>query len=211
MSWFSDLFGGGHKAQGEPVIIVSGLPRSGTSMMMKMLEAGGLSVMTDGERVADVDNPKGYYEYERVKDLEKETDRSYVRNGRGKVLKVISFLLKFLPDDNDYRIVFMRRDLGEVLASQNKMLKHRGEENQTEDAKMEDIYFSHLASVRILSRKKANWKFLEVRYDETVKNGAATAKLLNEFLGGKLDEKKMVEAVDAELYRNRKDKLAKNA
>jgi hypothetical protein len=91
------------------------------------------------------------------------------------------------------------------------MLKHLGEENQTEDAKMEDIYFSHLASVRILSRKKANWKFLEVRYDETVKNGAATAKLLNEFLGGKLDEKKMVEAVDAELYRNRKDKLAKNA
>ena len=204
MSWFSELFGGARKAQGEPVVIVSGLPRSGTSMMMKMLEAGGLPVMQDGERVADVDNPKGYYEYERVKDLEKEKDKSYIREGRGKVLKVISFLLKELPDDNDYRIVFMRRDLGEVLASQNKMLKHRGEENKTEDSKMEDIYFSHLASVRILSRKKANWKFLEVRYDETVKNGAATAKILNEFLGGKLDEGKMVEAVDAELYRNRK-------
>lgn len=206
MSWFSDLFGGAPKAQGEPVVIVSGLPRSGTSMMMKMLEAGGLSVMTDGERVADVDNPKGYYEYERVKELEKEKDKSYIRDGRGKVLKVISFLLKELPDDNDYRIVFMRRDLSEVLASQNKMLKHRGEENKTEDAKMQDIYFSHLASVRILSRKKTNWKFLEVRYDETVKNGAATAKILNEFLGGKLDERKMVEAVDAELYRNRKDR-----
>lgn len=209
MSWFSDLFAGAPKAQGEPIVIVSGLPRSGTSMMMKMLEAGGLPVMTDGERVADVDNPKGYYEYERVKELEKEKDKSYIRDGRGKVLKVISFLLKELPDDNDYRIVFMRRDLGEVLASQNKMLKHRGEDNKTEDAKMQDIYFSHLASVRILSRKKANWKFLEVRYDETVKNGAITAKILNEFLGGKLDEKKMVEAVDAELYRNRKDRPAK--
>lgn len=209
MSWFSDLFGGAPKAQGEPIVIVSGLPRSGTSMMMKMLEAGGLSVMTDGERVADVDNPKGYYEYERVKELEKEKDKSYLRDGRGKVLKVISFLLKELPDDNDYRIVFMRRDLGEVLASQNKMLKHRGEENKTEDAKMQDIYFSHLASVRILSRKKTNWKFLEVRYDETVKNGAVTAKILNEFLGGRLDERKMVEAVDAELYRNRKDRPAK--
>ena len=204
MSWFSDMFGRGPKAQGAPLVIVSGLPRSGTSMMMKMLEAGGLPIMTDGERAADVDNPKGYYEYERVKDLEKEQDKSYIRDGRGKVLKVISFLLKELPDDNDYRIVFMRRDLGEVLASQNKMLLHRGQENKTEDAKMQDIYFSHLASVRILSRKKTNWKFLEVRYDETVKNGAETASALNVFLGGTLNETAMVAAVDAELYRNRK-------
>lgn len=207
--FLSKLFGGARAPQGEPVVIVSGLPRSGTSMMMKMLEAGGLPVMTDGLRTADVDNPKGYYEYERVKDLEKETDKSYIRDGRGKVLKVISFLLKDLPDDNDYRIVFMRRDLNEVLASQNKMLKHRGEENRTEDAKMADIYLSHLAAVRIMSRKKENWQLLEVRYDETVKDPKATAAKLNEFLGGKLSEAKMVEAVDAELYRNRKDKLAK--
>jgi len=209
MSFLSRLFGGGHTPQGEPIVIVSGLPRSGTSMMMKMLEAGGLQPMTDGLRTADVDNPKGYYEYERVKNLEKETDKSYVREGRGKVLKVISFLLKDLPDDNDYRIVFMRRDLNEVLASQNKMLNHRGEENKTEDDKMADIYLSHLAAVRIMSRKKPNWQMVEIRYDETVKNAGPTAQKLNEFLGGKLNEAKMVEAVDAELYRNRKDKLAK--
>ena len=111
---------------GEPIVIVSGLPRSGTSMMMKMLEAGGVPIMTDAIRTADVDNPKGYYEYERVKELEKETDKRYVREGRGKALKVISFLLKELPDDNFYRVVFMRRDLGEVISSQNKMLDRRG-------------------------------------------------------------------------------------
>ena len=105
----------GHRAQGEPIVVVSGLPRSGTSMMMAMIEAAGLPVMTDQQREADIDNPKGYFEYERIKDLEKETDKSYVREGRGKVLKVISFLIKDLPDDNDYRVIFMRRDLGEVL------------------------------------------------------------------------------------------------
>lgn len=207
MSFLSNLFGGGHKPQGEPVVIVSGLPRSGTSMMMKMLEAGGLAPLTDGLRTADVDNPKGYYEYERVKDLEKEKDKSYIRDGRGKALKVISFLLKDLPDDNDYKIIFMRRDLNEVLASQNKMLVHRGEENQTEDIKMADIYMSHIASVRIMSRKKPNWQMLEIRYDETVKDPRSAARKLKEFLGDKVDEEKMVQAVDAELYRNRKDKL----
>ena len=119
------------KDQGDPIIVVSGLPRSGTSMLMKMLDAGGMEIMTDSERVADIDNPKGYFEYERVKNLEKETDKSYVREGRGKVLKVISFLIKDLPDDNDYRVIFMRRDLDEVLASQNKMIQRLGTEDST--------------------------------------------------------------------------------
>lgn len=190
---------------GEPVIIVSGLPRSGTSMMMKMLEAGGVPIMTDAVRTADIDNPKGYYEYERVKDLEKETDKSYVRDGRGKALKVISWLLKDLPDDNRYRIIFMRRDLGEVIASQNKMLKNRGEEGAGgDDAMMVDAYMNHLASVRILARKRDNFEMIEVRYDTAVKDPAAAAKLVNDFCGGKLDEGKMREVVDGELYRNRK-------
>ncbi len=209
MSFLSTLFGGSPTPQGEAVVVVSGLPRSGTSMMMKMLEAGGLVPMTDGLRTADVDNPKGYYEYERVKNLETETDKSYIRDGRGRVLKVISFLLKDLPDDNDYRIVFMRRDLGEVLASQNKMLTHRGEADSSSDDAMREAYLSHLASVRLLSRKKPNWKLLEIHYDQTVKGGGATAGEVNQFLGGKLNVAAMAAAVDAELYRNRKDKPAK--
>ena len=142
-SFFSDLLR--RRKYGEPVIIVSGLPRSGTSMMMKMLEAGGVSIMTDAIRQADVDNPKGYYEYERVKHLEKETDKSYVREARGKALKVISFLLKDLPDDNYYRVIFMRRDLDEVIASQNKMLDRRGEESIEERETMAEAYRNHLA------------------------------------------------------------------
>src|SRR3990172_93617 len=117
MSWFR------RRSSGEPIVIVSGLPRSGTSMLMRMLEAGGVPIMTDRGRSADVDNPKGYFEYERIKDLEGETDKSYLREGRGKALKVISFLIKHLPDENDYRVIFMRRDLDEVLSSQDKMIQ----------------------------------------------------------------------------------------
>lgn len=205
--FFSRFFKADH---GEPIIIVSGLPRSGTSMMMKMLEAGGAPIMTDAVRTADIDNPKGYYEYERVKDLEKETDKSYIREGRGKALKVISWLLKDLPEGNHYKILFMRRDLNEVIASQNKMLKHRNQTglNETgtggDDAMMADAYMSHLASVRILSRKRDDFEMIEIRYDTAVKDAKTAAQQVNAFLGGKLNEAAMAQVVDAELYRNRK-------
>jgi len=188
---------------GAPIVIVSGLPRSGTSMMMKMLEAGGLAVMTDAMRKADIDNPKGYYEYERVKNLEKETDKSYVREARGKVLKVISFLLKDLPDDNFYRVVFMRRHLDEVIASQNKMLDRRGEDAIEDRETMAEAYRNHLAAVKILVRKRPNLEMLEFRYDEAVKNPKEAARLVNAFLGGSLDERAMAAVIDGELYRNR--------
>ena len=188
---------------GEPIVIVSGLPRSGTSMMMKMLEAGGLTVMTDAIRQADIDNPKGYYEYERVKNLEKETDKSYVREARGKVLKVISFLLKDLPEDNYYRVIFMRRHLDEVIASQNKMLDRRGEDAIQDRETMAEAYRNHLAAVKILIRKRPNLEMLEFRYDEAVKNPKEAARSVNAFLGGALDERAMAAVIDGELYRNR--------
>src|SRR5512136_2813877 len=117
---------------GEPVVVVSGLPRSGTSMLMKMLEAGGLTLVTDGQRTADEDNPKGYYEVERVKDLANETDRAWLNAARGKGIKVISYLLKSLPADLNYKVLFIRRDLDEILASQKKMLARRGEAHDIE-------------------------------------------------------------------------------
>lgn len=196
---------------GAPIVIVSGLPRSGTSMMMRMLEAAPLPILTDAVRTADVDNPKGYYEYERVKDLEKETDKSYIRQARGKVLKVISWLLKDLPDDNYYRIVFMRRDLDEVLASQNKMLAHRGEDVASDDAMMAEAYRSHLATMKIMARKRPNWELLEIRYDEAVANPRAAAERLNQFLGGGLNTDAMAAAVEKELYRNRKGETVRSA
>jgi hypothetical protein len=206
MSLLDSLRGllGSKPSYGEPIVIVSGLPRSGTSMMMKMLDAAGIPIMTDQVRTADVDNPKGYFEFERVKDLEKDPDRSWVQGARGKALKVISWLLKDLPDDNAYQIVFMRRDIDEVLASQNKMLEHRGEENTADDATMAEAYRNHLASVRIMAKKKPNWSLIEIRYDEAIREPAKVAKQVNAFLGGRYDERRMLEAVDEKLYRNRR-------
>ena len=109
----------------EPITIVSGLPRSGTSMMMKMLEAGGMPVLTDSWRSADEDNPKGYYEFERVKQI--KTDQAWLPQAQGKVVKMISELLQYLPPIYCYRVIFMRRKLEETLASQRQMLQRRGE------------------------------------------------------------------------------------
>jgi hypothetical protein len=192
------------RQQGEPIVVVSGLPRSGTSMLMKMLDAGGMEIMTDSERTADIDNPKGYFEYERVKDLESETDKSYVREGRGKVLKVISFLIKDLPNDNDYRVIFMRRDLDEVLASQNKMIQRLGTEDASaaEEA-MKEAYRNDIVRTRLLCKSRPNFELIEVHYKSTVEEPGATAISVNAFVGGHLDETAMREAVDGSLYRNR--------
>jgi hypothetical protein len=189
---------------GADVVVVSGLPRSGTSMMMKMLEAGGLPIVTDGVRTADEDNPKGYYELERVKDLENEQDKSYIRDARGKVIKVISFLLKELPDDCFYRVIFMRRDLGEVVASQNKMLDRRGEDNPVRDEKAIDLYARHLISTRLFTEESPCFELLEVDYTGALGDPEGVAAQVNAFLGGKLDAQKMAEAVDPSLYRNRR-------
>ena len=107
----------------DPIIVVSGLPRSGTSMMMGMLEAGGLELVVDGIRAADEDNPRGYYELERVKDLAKAEDKSWLITLQGKGVKVISLLLQHLPEAYNYKIIFMRRSIAEVLDSQSKMLE----------------------------------------------------------------------------------------
>lgn len=191
------------KKYGEPIVVVSGLPRSGTSMMMKMLEAGGMAPMQDGVRVADVDNPKGYYELERIKDLEKETDKSYIREGRGKVVKVISFLLKDLPDDNFYRVIFMRRNLDEVLKSQDKMIARLGSQDTTDAEVLKESYRNHIVSVRLMGRKAPNFEVIEVRYKQTIEDPASIAAEVNAFLGGALDERAMATMVDPNLYRNR--------
>src|ERR1044071_4928925 len=111
---------------GRPLVLVSGLPRSGTSMLMQMIEKGGMPIVTDKVRTPDEDNPKGYHEFERIKEIDKTTDKSWLKNYRGQVIKTISFLLQDLPLDLNYRVVFMRRDIAEVLRSQNKMLERSG-------------------------------------------------------------------------------------
>jgi hypothetical protein len=189
---------------GAPIIVVSGLPRSGTSMMMKMLDAGGLDLVTDNVRTADEDNPKGYFEYERVKDLDKTDDKSWLAGYRGKVVKIISFLLRDLPDDFHYKIIFMRRDLEEVIASQNKMLIRRGEPtDEANDAKMIKNYKMHLVKTDFLLEEKPNLDALLIDYRGAIEDPRSQATAVARFLGMKLDVDRMAEAVDPRLYRNR--------
>lgn len=188
---------------GPPVVVVSGLPRSGTSMAMKMLEAGGLAVVSDGIRSADEDNPKGYFEDERVKDLHEMEDKTWLRNSRGKAIKIISWLLKELPEDNNYKVVFMRRHLEEVLASQAKMLERRGETSETDDERMVDVYENHLWRVGYMFKHRPHLEALDVEYKQVLETPREHAQQIREFLGLDLDVDKMVGVVDARLYRNR--------
>ncbi len=195
---------------GEDIIVVSGLPRSGTSMMMKMLDAAGFAIMTDGEREADIDNPKGYFEYERIKDLENETDKSYLQESRGKVVKVISFLIKELPEDNSYRVLFMRRDIDEVIASQNKMIYRLGtEDTSATDAEVKKLYQRHLVQVKNMVDKRADIAMIDVNHRKAIKDPMFVANQVNDFLGGGLDVQAMAAVVDKKLYRNRAGQLDK--
>jgi len=184
-------------------VVVSGLPRSGTSMAMRMLAAGGLPLVTDGERAADGSNPHGYLELEQVKTLDKRGPTEWLARARGRGVKIISFLLTYLPEDYDYQVIFMHRHLDEVLASQNAMLDARGEARGAEDARTRTLYAAHLQQVARFMAMRACFSVCEVHYHDVVADPAHEAARINAFLGGHLDEARMVEAVDAALYRNR--------
>jgi hypothetical protein len=186
-----------------PVMIVSGLPRSGTSMMMKMLAAGGVSPLTDELRAADKDNPKGYYEYERVKQLDKG-DAGWLYLAQGKVVKVISLLLHHLPRDYAYQVIFLRRNIDEILASQRKMLVHRGEDaNAVDDAQMAALLQKHLQHVEQWMARQPNVEVLYVHYGDMMADPLPQIGRITRFLGRDLDEAAMAQVVDPNLYRNR--------
>ena len=189
---------------GEPIVVVSGLPRSGTSMAMKMLEAGGLSLVVDGIRTADEDNPKGYFEDERVKDLGEMEDKSWLGGARGKAIKIISYLLKDLPRTQNYKILFMRRDVHEVLASQTKMLERRGEASEADDERMLELYGNHLWIVDRLLKREPHLDSLDIHYKKVLEDPRGEAERMRDFLEMPLDVDKMAGVVDARLYRNRR-------
>jgi len=183
------------------ITVVSGLPRSGTSMMMRMLEAGGLAVLTDNIRGADEDNPKGYYEFEKVKAIQHDT--SWLPDASGRVVKMISALVRHLPPEYEYRIVFMRRDMHEILASQRQMLVRRGEQAQDDDGRMAALFEKHLREIEEWIGRQRNMQVLYVSYNDILSSPAAESASLNQFLGGGLDEPSMVEVVDRALHRQR--------
>ena len=189
--------------RGRPIVVVSGLPRSGTSMAMKMLHAGGVPVLPDGLRAPDASNPNGYLELERVKSLDKPGHTAWLAGARGKAVKVISFLLTHLPDSYDYQVVFMQRALDEVIASQNQMLESRGADPGAPDDRTRALYTEHLAQVERFLAHRPCFSTLVLRYDDTLKAPREQAARLNAFLGGKLDVEKMAAVTEPALHRHR--------
>ena len=188
----------------DAIVVVSGLPRSGTSMAMAMLAAGGLPCLSDGLRKADADNPKGYFEFERAKKLETDRDPEWLYEARGKAVKVVSPLLKSLPEGNTYRILFMLRDLDEVLASQKKMMERRGERHDVPDDRMKKIYQDHLAKVGTFLKVRPDITVTYLDYRRVVAHAREMAGEIKAFLAVDLDIDRMAAAVDAGLYRNRR-------
>lgn len=187
----------------QPIIVVSGLPRSGTSMAMRMLEAGGLPILSDGRRVADEDNPRGYFEYEPVKHLHQANrDVAWLAEAQGKAVKIISFLLTWLPETYDYQVIFMRRELAEVMASQDAMLTRQGaarEGGAGSDTRA--VYAEHLAQVDRFIARRACFTRLDVDYAAALADPRRAADRIAAFLGGSLDPAAMAAAVDPALRR----------
>lgn len=183
------------------ITIVSGLPRSGTSLMMQMLVAGGMTPLTDGERKADTDNPRGYLEWERVKQLPKDPD--LIAEGEGKVVKVISQLLLSLPDGHDYCVIFMQRPLPEILKSQEEMLRRRGTYEPGDTGPIEEAFQRHLIEVNRWMNGKKNMRILRVHYHRALREPRVVAEEVSQFLNVPLNLDTMTREVDQNLYRNR--------
>ena len=188
-----------------PIIVVSGLPRSGTSMLMQMLAAGGVEVVTDQLRQADTDNPRGYFEFEPVKSLAETDDLSWLDTSQGKAVKVISSLLRYLPADKTYKILFMERNLQEVLDSQKRMLAHLDNPlDAADDATMAAQFTRHLGQAKAWLREQSHMDVLYIRHADALAEPRAVAERIQTFLGRPLHLDAMVAAVQPQLYRNRR-------
>ena len=184
------------------IVIVSGLPRSGTSLSMSAISAGGMEPLVDHIRKADEDNPKGYYEFEPVKKT--KNDAAWLDDATGKAVKMVYRLLYNLPDSHWYKVVFMQRDLNEVLASQSKMLERSDKPaGALPDEKMQTLFTAELDKCKKWMAEQPNIKVLYIDHRDMINDGPAQAQKINAFLDGGLDEEAMAAVVDPDLYRNR--------
>ena len=185
----------------ELITVVSGLPRSGTSMLMQMLAAAGYPCLTDGVRQADTDNPRGYFEYEKVKRLRR--DCSWLSEAKGKAVKIIAQLIPFLPSEFSYRIIFMERDINEVLASQRKMLQRQGKGGgNLSDVQLHQIFERQVFEVKQMLVQR-DIPTLDVAYSDALQHPMKIAEKIQAFLGENLDVDAMAAVIDPNLYRQR--------
>lgn len=185
------------------ITIVSGLPRSGTSLMMQILDAGGLPVLTDHVREADPDNPRGYLEFEVVKQLKR--NKHWLSSARGKAVKVIHLLVPELPIENySYRVILMRRRLAEIIASQRSMLKRQGRPGAgLDDFKLGQVFTAQMMQVESWMQQQPAFGVHSVNYNALILNPEEQVRATADFLGGGLDVNKMIRVVDPALYRQR--------
>ena len=185
-----------------PIVVVSGLPRSGTSMMMKILAEGGLPVVSDQSRTADEDNPNGYFELELVKQMS-EGNVEWLTGASGKVVKVISGLLEHLPQEYSYKVIFMEREIKEILASQRKMLAHRNEELKATDVEIEKQFQRHMSALKPWLARRPNMEVLYVSYNALMADPQPLCRRLIDFTSMPLDLGRMLSVPSRDLYRNR--------
>jgi len=183
------------------IIVVSGLPRSGTSLMMQMLHEGGMEALTDECRQADTDNPRGYYEFERAKSIKR--DSTWIPQARGKVVKMVSALLYDLPPNERYRVIFMQRTLDEVLRSQEKMLLRLNQPTAPIE-KMKSAFTVHLERLFKWLPAQKHIQLLTVSYNDLMSNAQQEVVRVAAFLDNGCDTASMLQAIDPDLYRNRK-------
>lgn len=173
-------------------------------MMMQMLQAGGLEILTDAVRTPDGSNPKGYFEFEAVKDLDKGPPPAWLAAARGKAVKIVSSLVRWLPESHNYQVIFMQRDLDEVILSQNTMLVDRGNPaDEAQNSRVKHVYQRHVEDTLRLLRGRRSVSMLVVDYREALARPAETARRVDRFLQGRLDVDRMAAAADPNLYRNR--------
>lgn len=183
------------------ITIVTGLPRSGTSLMMQMLAAGGLPILTDGQRKPDVDNPRGYCEWEPVKLLPKQPE--LIDEAEGRAVKIISELLFSLPGGRDYKVIFMERPLPEVLASQDEMLKRRGSTDLVDHASLTQAFREHMQRLISWFELKEEISVCRMGFRKVLRDPSGCAQSICDFLELKLNREAMARAVEISLYRNR--------
>ncbi len=189
---------------GKTFVLVSGLPRSGTSLMMQMLEAGGLAAMTDKLRTPDVDNPRGYYEWEAIKQIAKKPELLDDPAVEGRAIKCISMLLPALPAKHQYKVIFMLRPIAEVVASQRAMTARLGTKGAALDpAQLERGLRAHREEMRKWAATMPHIEWLEIQYPELVHAPARAIAQLVGFLGPERlpNEKAMAAAIDPALHR----------
>lgn len=184
------------------IIVVSGLPRSGTSLMMQMLEAGGLPLYHDKERPADINNPQGYYELQSVKNLKQ--NNSFLERAENRAVKIVSHLLTCLPDEFYYKIIFMQRRLQEIIESQNKMLSRLKDDSANPDNYgLKKAYIKHLGGIQQWLKNTKNSDHLFVSYNKLLESPKEHARLISAFLQQDLNIDKMNDAVKPSLYRTK--------